>query len=193
MKYILDKKYNSLDRIEKWDTETQKVIAGRIANELGDNFAYDFLTPAEGEILELLVDILVPQEKNYQYIKIAEAIDRDLAKDIKKVRYGGDPWPREFYSKGLAEIDKFAKEDYGKPLEDFSASQLEKFVDDILKVDSSNFLQRFMGKVLSDAATIYYSHPASWNKIGFPGPAYPEGYAYLDCGEADTWEPKYEK
>jgi hypothetical protein len=26
------------------------------------------------------------------------------------------------------------------------------------------------------ACTAFYAHPAGWNEIGFPGPAYPRGY-----------------
>lgn len=29
------------------------------------------------------------------------------------------------------------------------------------------------------ACTAYYAHPAAWTEIGFPGPAYPRGYANL--------------
>ena len=47
MKYILDKKYDTLERIGKWDKETQKVIEKRIANELGDDLSCKFLTGRE--------------------------------------------------------------------------------------------------------------------------------------------------
>src|SRR3989339_198193 len=93
----LEKNYDSLDRIGKWDSETREVVKKRIANELGDAFSYNFLTEREGEILELLTDTLIPQDKNTSYIKIPEIIDRDLEKNIKGVRYGKNPWPREFY------------------------------------------------------------------------------------------------
>ena len=191
MPYKLDKNYNSLDRIDKWDPETQKVIKQRIANEIGDNLSYEFLSAREGEILELIIDILIPQERNKSYIKIPEIIDRNLAKDIKSVRYGKNPWPREFYRKGLAEFSETAKNKFGKPIEDFSAAQLEKYVMEIFTDSPNNFLRRFVQKVLSDATAVYFSHPASWNTIGFPGPAFPEGYPYLDCNEKEEWEPEY--
>ena len=193
MPYELDKNYNSLDRIEKWDAETQEIIKKRIAEETGDVLKYELLTEREGEILELLIGILVPQEKNKDNIKIPEIIDRDLAKNIKGVRYGENPWPQEFYRRGLKEIKKYAKSEFGKPIEDFSESQLEKLAERIFDLEKENFLQRFLRKVLSDATAIYFSHPASWNKIGFPGPAYPEGYPYLFCEEKEDWEPEYRK
>lgn len=193
MRYILDKKYDALERIGKWDKETQKVIEKRIANELGDDLSCKFLTRREGEILKFIVDAFISREKNEKYIKIVELIDRDLAKNIKGVRYEEDPWPKEFYQKGLANFSGQAKKIFGKPIEDFSALQLEKYISDIFERDPNDFLRRFARKVLSDATAIYFSHPASWNVIGFPGPAYPEGYPYLDCEEKEDWEPKYEK
>ena len=193
MDYEIEKNYNSLDRIEKWDEETRDTIRKRIAEETGDVLSYGFLTEREGEVLEILADTLIPQEKNKNYVKISEIIDRDLARDKKAVRYGKNPWPREFYKKGLVDFEKFAKREFGKPIEDFSASQLENLIKRTFSLDAENFLARFMRRVLSDATAIYFSHPASWNAIGFPGPAYPEGYPYLGCGEKEDWEPRYEK
>lgn len=193
MNYKLDKKYNSLDRIDKWDDETQEVIKKRISNEVGDERSYNFLTASEGKILELLIEVLIPQEENTEHINIPFALDQDLKKNLKKVRYHDNPWPQEFYQRGLAEFAETAKKKYEKALEAFSQAQLEKYVGEIFAGDPKVFLHIFLRKVLSDAAAVYYSHPAVWNGIGFPGPAYPEGYAYLDCGKAFDWEPKYEK
>jgi|GEM_PF-2342316 len=197
MGYILDEKYNSLDRLGKWDEETQSVIKQRIANELGDVLSYEFLSEREGEILEMIVNTLVPQEKysadKNRQVKISAAIDRELLKNPRGVRYGDNPWPPEFYRQGLSEFEKKGREIFGKPVEDFSQLQLDEYISKIFSRNSDDFLRRFLKKVFSDAAVVYYSHPSSWNEIGFPGPAYPEGYAYLDCGEKDNWEPTYEK
>lgn len=193
MSYTLDPKYNSLDRIEKWDAETQNVIKQRIADETGDILSYEFLTEREGEVLEILVDVFIPQDRNNEYVKISEAIDRDLVKNIRGVRYGANPWPREFYQKGLAQFADVAKKIYGKPIEDFSEIQIEKYVAEIFERQSDDFLRRFLQRALADATAIYFSHPASWNRIGFPGPAFPAGYPFLDCGQKEDWEPSYRK
>jgi hypothetical protein len=34
----------------------------------------------------------------------------------------------------------------------------------------------------------FYSHPWSWNEIGFGGPAYPRGYARIGAGQREHWE-----
>jgi hypothetical protein len=44
-----------------------------------------------------------------------------------------------------------------------------------------------------DVCEQFYSHPWSWNEIGFGGPAYPRGYAAFgspELGEEEHWEAK---
>jgi hypothetical protein len=38
------------------------------------------------------------------------------------------------------------------------------------------------------ACTAFYSHPAAWNEIGFPGPAYPRGYGALGVDQLESFE-----
>ena len=190
--HSLDKNYDALDRLEKWDEVTQALIKKRIRDEVGSALSYLFLSDQEGETLEIICDILLPQLKDKNYIKISEAIDRDLASGKKGVRYGDDPWPQEFYKKGLAEIIIFAKKEFAEPVENMNFVQLNEMTERIMQRDPADFLRRFLRRVLADGVKIYYSHPKAWNEVGFPGPAYPEGYAYLDCDKKFDWEPKYE-
>ncbi len=42
---------------------------------------------------------------------------------------------------------------------------------------------------LREIAGVYYAHPYAWEEIGFGGPAYPRGYAALNHGASELWEP----
>lgn len=179
MTYEIDPDYNCLNRIEEWDDETQAVIKKRLKEEIGEKNKFHFLSNKEGDILTQIIEVLIPQKKNKQSIKIAESIDRTLTNKKMGVKYGRNPWKGDFYKKGLTELAKLPR------------TKLSLSISEILKKNHQDFLTKFIRQVLSDAIEIYFSHPQAWNKIGFPGPAYPEGYAYLDCGEADEWEPKY--
>lgn len=183
MTYKLDPDYNCLDRISAWDKETQGVIKERVESELGNEMKFSFLSEEEGKLLERLSDILIIQPKDKNYVKIAEVIDRSLSANKSGVKYGETPWKGELYKKGLAELAKIKNnfaENVNKLLKEKESTEFDPVVFD------------FISQVRMDSARIFYSHPVSWNQIGFPGPAYPEGYAYLDCNEADTWEPKYD-
>jgi hypothetical protein len=52
--------------------------------------------------------------------------------------------------------------------------------DDELGVPAQDFIDRLLDKALAG----YLAHPATWVRIGFTGPAYPEGYAWIGPGEA---------
>lgn len=188
MEYNLDKNYDSLRRIDKWDDETQDVIKKRLGDELGDRMAFSFLTDNEGKVLKFLTDMLIPQGEG-NYIKIAEAIDKTLSNKKYGVRYGENPWRGDFYKKGLREMSKKMKNT--GVAEEHDRGGEKSNISDILASAEDNFLKNFLKQVLKDSVIIYYSHPAGWNSIGFPGPAYPEGYPFLDCKEKESWEPDY--
>ncbi|PJA87005.1 MAG: hypothetical protein CO141_01740 [Candidatus Moranbacteria bacterium CG_4_9_14_3_um_filter_42_9] len=193
MPRILDKNYRTLDRLDKWDKVTQNSIKKRLKEEIGAVSSFDFLSEKEGKILKIITDIAIPQENGTNYIKIAEAVDKGLSDRKEGVRYGENPWSGEFYRAGLKAVGEYIEKNCAKPIEKMSGAELKDFFSKIIEERGSGLLYRFLRRVLSDAIGIYFSHPASWDKVGFPGPAYPEGYAYLDCGEKDDWEPKYEK
>jgi hypothetical protein len=52
---------------------------------------------------------------------------------------------------------------------------------------------RAFSVAVRDVCEQFYSHPWSWNEIGFGGPAYPRGYAAFgspELGEEEHWEAK---
>src|SRR2546429_275462 len=53
-------------------------------------------------------------------------------------------------------------------------------------------VSRAWGVVMRGVLACFYSHPWSWNEIGFGGPAYPRGYAAFGSPdldqEAEPWE-----
>jgi hypothetical protein len=51
--------------------------------------------------------------------------------------------------------------------------------DDELGVPAKLFIDRLLDKAL----TGYLAHPDTWERIGFAGPAYPEGYAWIGLDE----------
>ena len=42
--------------------------------------------------------------------------------------------------------------------------------------------KEFVDRLLSKAVAGYLAHPSTWERIGFNGPAYPEGYAWISRG-----------
>lgn len=52
--------------------------------------------------------------------------------------------------------------------------------DDQLGMPAKDFVDRLLDKALAG----YLAHPDTWIRIGFTGPAYPEGYAWIGPAEA---------
>ena len=46
----------------------------------------------------------------------------------------------------------------------------------------------FTQRMAHDIVMAYFSHPTSWNEIGWGGPASPRGYVRMDFDERDPWE-----
>jgi hypothetical protein len=46
----------------------------------------------------------------------------------------------------------------------------------------------FKERLAHDILGAYYSHPTSWNEIGFGGPASPRGYVRMGADRRDPWE-----
>jgi hypothetical protein len=193
MSYRLKKKYDALDRLEKWDEVTQSSIKKRTKTETGKVSVFGYLSEEEGRILTSIVDALIPQPSGESYVKIAEAIDRSLNDRVEGVRYSEDAWRGGFYQQGLAAVSEYSTGNCSKPFEKLSKAEHKDFFAKIMEAEAGGSLQRFLRRVLADAIGVYFSHPQVWNKIGFPGPAFPEGYAYLKCGEKEEWEPEYKK
>jgi hypothetical protein len=64
--------------------------------------------------------------------------------------------------------------------------------DDELGIPAKDFVDRLLDKAL----TGYLAHPDTWIRIGFNGPAYPEGYAWIGPAEAiarHTHEPGWDR
>ena len=168
-------------------------VRQRIQEQVTDHQARAEEALSKGD-LEKLTDVLIYQEGQAadKRINIGRIINQNLSDKKEGVRYGDDPWRGQFYKDGLALAAADFLKSTGKDFFSADDKEIGEYIEKIMKNENGDArVKRFIAKVLSDAALIYYSYPESWNKIGFPGPAYPEGYAYLGCGEAEKWEPKY--
>lgn len=190
MGFKLQDNYEPMARFSAWDEQTKEVLARRLSTEIGQDLSFRFFDAAEGKWLQRIADVLLGQSVNGHQIKFAEIIDARLAGPRSGVRYGDNPWHDEFYRQGLAEFRRqFDLE--GRPGVVGITERLERFIAKKLQQEPPDMLEAFLRRVLKDAAEIFYSHPASWKEIGFPGPAYPEGYPYLKCDQKEDWEPEY--
>lgn len=187
--------YSTLGQRNAWDETTRKTVVERVHTH-GE---IRFFSPHEAQLLSAIVDRLIPQDDRAddRTIPILPSIDERLYKNqLNGFRYEDMPPDREAYRLGLNAIDEMSQQRFKSAfsvLPVFRQELLLKSLHDG-KPDPPHPawkrmpVHRFWVMLMEDCATAYYSHPWSWDEIGFGGPAYPRAYTRLENGLPEPWE-----
>jgi hypothetical protein len=177
-----------------WNEQTRKVIDARtnIDPEL-----HRFCDEAEWRALCAVCSQIVPQAA-HRLLKapVAAMIDQKLYSGKSDgYRDARLPEQDEAWRKGLSAIDAESALGNGKPFCELADEDQRSLLRAIQRGDVTSPAWQdlppalfFAKRLLHDIATAYYSHPASWNEIGFGGPASPRGYVRMNFDRHDPWE-----
>lgn len=189
-----------------WDEVTREVIDERLATRNSPRFCND----AQWRALSALCAVLVPhsckapcaeQHGNVgrwfdPVVPVAALVDGKLLNDERDgYRDARMPVLRDAWRVGLAAIDvesrrahgaAFADLDEGKQRDLVKRMQKGELKDPAWEGMPSNVF--FELRAMHDIVAAYFSHPQSWNEIGFGGPANPRGYVRLQANRRDPWE-----
>lgn len=131
-------------------------------------------------VLRALLALLVPGVP--ASIDLAAFVDTHAGRPLGRGdRRDGLPPEPELFAAGLAALA-------GAGFIDWTDDRQRAFVrrmrrgeaDDELGLPAKDFVDRVLDKALAG----YLAHPDTWSRIGFTGPAYPEGYAWIGPAEA---------
>ena len=189
--------FSTLGQQKFWDVKTREVILDRVNNLP----PIRFFTPDQARLLEAVCDHVLPQDDRDEThkIPIVPQIDKRLYEDSHDgYRYESMPPDREAFPLGLQAIDRIAHHEHGRGFLEIGPLQQDEILRSIHRGKPSAAhdiwermpVDRFWMLLVSDCAEAYYSHPYSWDEIGFGGPAYPRAYMRLERGEAEPWEVK---
>ena len=175
-----------------WNAQTRRVIDARLA--IGS--PPKFLTAGEFATLEAIAARIVPQPNTRPPIPVAALVDHKLFCDrTDGYRHAGLPREREAWRLGLRAIDAEAQTAHGLPFRELDAPRqdalLELLQQGNLRAAAWNGMPPkvfFVQRMAHDIVMAYYSHPTSWNEIGWGGPASPRGYVRMDFDRRDPWE-----
>jgi hypothetical protein len=170
-----------------WDEATRDVVTGRVS----DVPPITFFSPREERTARALLDRLLAQECEPR-VPVVELIDARLAAgEGDGYRHEQMPEDPQAWRLSLAALDDDADARWGSAFADLAVSHQCKVVQEVQNESGSwhgmpakhvfNLWMRY-------ACTAFYSHPWSWNEIGFGGPAYPRGYANLGIDRREHWE-----
>jgi len=177
-----------------WNDQTRAVIDARVSI---DPEFHQFCDQAEWNALRAVCAQIIPQPADRRLkAPIAAMIDRKLY-GRNDDGYRDDRLPEQdvAWRRGLAAIDAEAVLRSGRPFCELGEDAQRSLLSAIQRGDVESTAWQdipptlfFAKRLLHDIATTYYAHPASWNEIGFGGPASPRGYVRMNFDRRDPWE-----
>jgi len=177
--------FDVLDDASRWDAVTQGVVLSRV----GPPPPIRFFTPEEERVARPLVDRLVDNDE--PRLPLLEAIDQRLV-DNEGPGYRNADMPeyREAWRQSCRFVDEDAVERFGVHFWELHEADQRAVLEAVRTAKDWHGLpaSEVWTMWIGWACTALYSHPTAWNEIGFPGPAYPRGYAALGLDSKDSWE-----
>jgi hypothetical protein len=182
--------FDVLDEVHRWDDVTAGVVLSRLApfTDLA------FFTMPETAIANALCDLLLAQDSEPK-IPVVGLIDQRLATgETDGWHYADLPEDGEAWRLTLGHLDDDAETMHHANFCELNVGQQAALVQAVQ--DLANDQQKWHGMPAVQvwslwtryACTAFYSHPWSWNEIGFGGPAYPRGYKNLGVDARERWE-----
>ena len=189
--------YDVLEQAGHWDEVTRKVVLDRV----DDVPEIRFFTTEEVETLTVFADIVLAQDAEPR-IPVMAYVDEKLFEGKRDgYRYFDMPDDDETWRRVARGLDEEARR-LGQ--DRFALLGVEEQVEVCERFANGKLFGGTWGTLnVSRAWSVamryllqaFYSHPWSWNEIGFGGPAYPRGYSrfgspHLQSAERETWEGK---
>lgn len=186
--------YNVQDKRDtpSWNTLTRKVIDERLATP----DAASYLSAQAWQTLNAVCDRIVPQPNHRPSVPIAALVQQKLADDLRDGhRQACLPPLREAWRRGLAALDATARIQHAAGFCELNVAAQDQLlyamqIGELTNAELGDMPAEtfFKERLAHDILVAYYSHPASWNDIGFGGPASPRGYVRMNFNRRDPWE-----
>lgn len=145
-------------------------------------------SPEEFAAVAAVAARLVPQQPGRPAVPVAALVDHKLATGRSDgFRGAGMPREDEAWRRSLRALDAEAKQAYGAGFAALPPDQQDALLRrmEAGEMPPKTFFKQRLGH---DIVMAYYSHPGSWNQIGWGGPASPRGYVRVGYDERDPWE-----
>lgn len=177
-----------------WNDQTRRVIDARMALYPDE---HAFFTDDEWPTVRAICARIVPQPPDRSHpAPLAAMVDNKLHKDSRDgFRDARLPQQGEAWRRAVAAFDVEARTRFGKRFADLDGAQQDETLAAAQRGENASDAWGdmrsdlfFAKRLLHDVVGAYYAHPASWNEIGFGGPASPRGYVRMNFDRRDPWE-----
>jgi len=180
--------FSALGQVRHWDPATVASVVSRT----GRAADIRFFTPPEEAAANALCDQLL-ELRGDRTVPVVNMIDARLAEDeTDGWRYEDMPEDGAAWRRSLGGLNADATHTYGQRFAELPAEDQAKLVQAVQDLGSRDWHGLKAAHVWSlwtrYACTAFYSHPAAWDEIGFPGPAYPRGYKNAGVDAREPFE-----
>ncbi|MGH8428413.1 MAG: gluconate 2-dehydrogenase subunit 3 family protein [Gammaproteobacteria bacterium] len=186
--------YDVLDKRDtpSWNEPTRRVIDARLATPNKPRF----FNEQEWQTLIAICNRIVPQPRDRAPVPLAALVDGKMAdNELDGYRQASMPKMQEAWQRGLAALNAAAVAKHNHRFHALADSEQDALLKAMQtgKLDGAEWGGMpadtfFSERVAHDILAAYYSHPTSWNEIGFGGPASPRGYVRMYYNRRDPWE-----
>jgi hypothetical protein len=179
--------YDVLAQADHWDDATRRLVLARVTEVP----PIRFFSPAQERALRPFCDIVLAQDREPR-VPVLEMVDAKLhAGKLDGFRYDDMPEDPETWRRVARHLDDSARERGAADFAALGAEAQHALVQDLAdgKLEWDDLPPARAWEVVTRIlVSEFYSHPWTWNEIGFGGPAYPRGYARLGAGQREQWE-----
>jgi hypothetical protein len=175
--------FDVLSQARHWDQVTADLVVSRTLAPP----AFKFFSEAEQACAGALLDLLLDRPG----VPVLAMIDARLAAgETDGWRYADMPEDGQAWRETLAYLDGDAHERFITSFAEASAAEQTELVQAVQDADDWHGwpAAHVWSLWTRYACTAFYSHPAAWREIGFPGPAYPRGYKNAGVEAREPYE-----
>ena len=182
--------YDVLAEFDHWDEATRRVVLDRVENVPDIRF----FTEPEARTLGVFCDVVLAQDQEPR-IPVLNMVDAKLfAGKLDGFRHADMPDDRETWRRVAKGLDAAARQhgagEFASAPWTVQCHVVQALSEGSLHGEVWDDLppKKAWSVVMRSILSAFYSHPWSWNEIGFGGPAYPRGYARFGVGQREEWE-----
>ena len=186
--------FDVLDQARHWDSATAAVVLARTGPAPGIRF-FTVVEQATATALcdRLLGEQRLPDQGIEPLVPAANMIDARLAEaQTDGWRYQDMPEDGQAWRDSLAALDADATARFGGAFASCSIDHQSTLIQAVQDRGPEPWHGMPAVHVWSlwtrYVCTAFYSHPAAWSEIGFPGPAYPCGYKNTGVDSREPFE-----
>lgn len=182
--------YDVLDEVPRWDEVTAGVVLARMA--LTPDLS--FFTAQENAVATPLFDLLLAQDGEPRVPVVALVDARLAAGETDGWHYDDMPSDPQAWRETLAALDDDAHAAHEEAFSTLDPRRQGELVQAVFDAGSDGRDwhgwpgSRVWSLWTRYVCAAFYSHPWSWNEIGFGGPAYPRGYKNVGVDKRERWE-----